>query len=175
MKKCEYIARFKESEWRIVSELHSRVMPIIYGIEKDVEINEIDLKPERGDVIIYLDYKDVLTIIDCNIAFAPKLRGTIEMTIDDLPEWIPDCIIETHPKFEDTNGMRPYVRNGRLKARVTFDHLDNSSMLLTLLDALLSYRNRMKTMLRRAGGSEDVLKIASGKKLPKSKLQEAVH
>lgn len=148
MEKETFVTKAKCAEWSMMNKLESRVVQMFYGIGENFDLDEIDIKPGEGKMLVYGHFNKVWTLS----RFIPAHSGGnvcewMEIYIDTLPASVPDPFALEAGRIEEEFDVRIVTKSGFAVVGCNLGEVHGHEDLKNTLVHLLDHRQRLKDLL----------------------------
>lgn len=148
MTKDEFRSQIAEMEWRDVSYLQEKVIPLVYGMGGRFEVSEIDLHPDRGTVIVYGGYEDKAGLIRFSKKHGDQFPSVwIELFLTKLPEDVPEAFTREVGNLKEEFDIEPVNRKEGVAIGTRLSRVMNSNEIRIVYEHLQEQGQRLLPLL----------------------------
>lgn len=155
----DFVARARTQEMKEASAYMENMMMCVYGVE-DLIVKEIDLKPEDYEVTVYTRLHGIDSLIRfpmCRV-FGSSL-AYIEVYFGDLPDEVPECLMQAICRLRLEMGIYPLIRNRGLAISISIKDVSSAAEIANAYKILCEHCHGLAELL--AGNVSELL-VPSG-------------
>jgi len=148
MTREELFAIRKQVKWERLARLQEKLMPLVYGIGAEFEVNEVDIRPDDGLVFVLGSFRDreALIRLERSMSGGPVVPW-IEIKVVDNPEEVPDSCPAAIKELEETAGVEIFFRRAWIALGTDAQGCTDGASLKSVFEHLVESADRARDIL----------------------------
>jgi len=148
MTREDFMVQIRRSEWKAVSRLQDRVIPILFGMGGVADVYQVDLRPATHDIVVWIFFQGVRGIVTFSAGPRDGM-GTVwvDLLIGAPPGALPEAFAETVKRLDEEYDVSVVERYGDLWLRAALCSLESPEELSSVCQHLKGHVVELQKIL----------------------------